>query len=194
MTRFGLRGLSHSTLGVTALLLLAGCGGGEVEVVPTFDYERDVGLALTDPDVGLCLSIANDSLALGSPIAVVDSSPGGRVAAAVVEARLPSGCTADPLATDQPAYRIRVTSGTVNSPGVYFGLVYTPADIDTTGGVSADLDGDGTPERFRVCLSREGVHFAIWTFQPFDGQRRWHRYLALGFDTEPSCEDRDFPV
>src|SRR6266478_6016907 len=55
--------------------------------------------------------------------------------------------------------------------------------------VVADLDGDGRLEFFRSCTSQEGVHFTIWADKPLQGKRRWHRYVYLGYDVEPTCTD-----
>jgi hypothetical protein len=60
------------------------------------------------------------------------------------------------------------------------------------GTVTGDLNGDGVQETFRDCTSREGVHLTIWSGEPLKGSKLWHAYFYLGYDTEPSCVDRDF--
>ncbi|MCK4867017.1 MAG: hypothetical protein KAT39_03120, partial [Alphaproteobacteria bacterium] len=58
--------------------------------------------------------------------------------------------------------------------------------------VSCDLETGGSPQSFRVCASREGLHFSVWSGKPLEGARRWHAYYYLGYDIEPDCTDRDY--
>ncbi|MEM7356406.1 MAG: hypothetical protein AAF657_36655 [Acidobacteriota bacterium] len=72
-------------------------------------------------------------------------------------------------------------------------LLDAQASVDVSDGLAqADLEDDGTAERFRACTSREGLHLTIWSGPPLIGQRRWHQYYYLGYDTEPTCDERDF--
>lgn len=74
-----------------------------------------------------------------------------------------------------------------------FGIIASPSVFSTKGSeVVADLDGDGVCETFRDCTSHEGVHLTIWSGQPLKGSRWWHAYFYLGYETEPSCVERDF--
>lgn len=74
-----------------------------------------------------------------------------------------------------------------------FGIIDSPDLFSSEGGeIRADLDGDGVQETFRDCTSYEGVHLTIWSGPPLEGRRLWHAYFYLGFETEPSCEERDF--
>ena len=57
--------------------------------------------------------------------------------------------------------------------------------------MSADLDGDGRLESFHSCSSHEGIHLTIWTGAPPEGERRWHRYVHLDMDLEPSCTEAE---
>jgi hypothetical protein len=82
----------------------------------------------------------------------------------------------------------------VLGPGeVAIGIVAPPAPLAVAGGAaSADLDGDGQPERFRACTSAEGVHLTAWSGAPLEGPRRWHAYRTLGYDVEPTCVEADW--
>ncbi len=74
-----------------------------------------------------------------------------------------------------------------------FGIIASPSVFSTKGSeVVADLDRDGVRETFRDCTSHEGMHLTIWSGQPLKGSRRWHAYFYLGYETEPSCVERDF--
>jgi hypothetical protein len=58
--------------------------------------------------------------------------------------------------------------------------------------IEGDLDGDGTKESFRLCLSSEGAHYQVWTGEPLIGQPRWHWYAYAGYDTEPNCTEKEY--
>jgi hypothetical protein len=49
-----------------------------------------------------------------------------------------------------------------------------------------DLDGDGTPELFRICSASEGLHFLVERGDAV----LWHAYYHLGLDVEPNCPER----
>jgi hypothetical protein len=57
--------------------------------------------------------------------------------------------------------------------------------------VTADVDGDGTPESFRSCASSEGLHLTVWSGKPLEGKLRWHEYYYLGYDVEADCTAKD---
>ena len=56
---------------------------------------------------------------------------------------------------------------------------------------SADLNGDGRREYFRMCTSGEGLHLTVWGGRPLRGAREWHRYYYLGYDVVPNCTSRE---
>jgi hypothetical protein len=60
-----------------------------------------------------------------------------------------------------------------------------------SGRAEADLDGDGTPERFQSCAGSEGLNAKVWSGEPFRGIERWTRYYSLGYDIEPTCPEAE---
>lgn len=46
---------------------------------------------------------------------------------------------------------------------------------------------------FRSCTYHEGLHFSSWLGKPLSGKQLWQAYFYLGYDVEPSCEEKDFP-
>jgi hypothetical protein len=115
------------------------------------------------------------------------------VAAVVGERR--TECPLEQPLDGDPGYRASISATTPLEPlQVYFAVLNpgkTPELID--GVVQLDLDGDGRAETFRACTSSEGLHLKIWSGAPGTGTQRWHRYLYLGYDVEPSCTRLDFP-
>lgn len=51
---------------------------------------------------------------------------------------------------------------------------------------------DAHPEvQIRSCTSNEGLHLTVWSGAQLTSQRLWHQYYYLGYDVEPSCDDRE---
>jgi hypothetical protein len=75
-----------------------------------------------------------------------------------------------------------------------FGIgVVTEQKIILSGKLAtADIDNDNKPEYFRECTSMEGLHLTVWSGKPLKGRIIWHSYYGLGYDTEPTCKDKDF--
>ena len=57
---------------------------------------------------------------------------------------------------------------------------------------SVDLNGDKKDEYFRACTSMEGLHLTVWSGKPLIGKRIWHSYYGVGYDTVPSCKEKDY--
>jgi hypothetical protein len=41
------------------------------------------------------------------------------------------------------------------------------------------------------CTSTEGIHVSLWSGAEPERVRRWSAYVYLGYDTEPTCTDRE---
>jgi hypothetical protein len=90
-------------------------------------------------------------------------------------------------------YGVRVESQVPRPGSVWFALLLRDGILKASPrGIEGDIDGDGMVERLRVCTSNEGLHLTIWSGEPLVGPRRWHRYLFLGYDVEPSCAPKDY--
>ena len=69
-----------------------------------------------------------------------------------------------------------------------FGIVTPPTSPLVVKGLArADLDKDGQSEVFSSCATSEGIKFAVWTGQAYQGEPRWEGYYYLDYDTTPSC-------
>ncbi len=51
----------------------------------------------------------------------------------------------------------------------------------------ADIDGDGAPERLRLCLGTEGAHLQIERAGDGAASLLWQAYAYFGYDVEPDC-------
>jgi hypothetical protein len=155
-----------------------------------FDYLTQVGIAIRTAKV-TCLSISNASLPIGSRVFLVHASSPQAVTRAAVVRKQKNPCTqADDSGAPLASYELGRTGSQKlgSAPGI---AIYGFRGKFAKQGASvvADLDGDGRLEFFRSCTSQEGVHFTIWSDKPLQGKRRWHRYVYLGYDVEPTCTD-----
>lgn len=81
-------------------------------------------------------------------------------------------------------------AGTEFQPGD-IGIAILSNAVPRLGGMTTDIDRDGTPESYRDCMSAEGVHLTVWAGEPLRGTRIWHHYDYLGYDVEPTCTEAD---
>ena len=156
-----------------------------------------------------CLAIANTAIQPGTKVTLIDQPLQADVQvdashiyeAGVVE-RLSKDCDnihmfSTELRLDGPVYyRIRTAKprSLRNEDNAYLIAIVEPSGpVGVKGGkIEADLDSDGMKETFRACLSSEGAHYQVWTGEPFTGRPRWHWYVYAGYDTEPSCTEKDY--
>jgi len=156
-----------------------------------FDWTHRVGVAGTNHN-RLVLALDVDSLEVGTPVLLVTpDSIQTTVLARVI------GVSRDPL---------KFVDGTVEGhafflvPEAEVQLGLAVAIVGETGTpvvendrVVLDLNGDGLPESFAECTSKEGLHLTIRSGEPTHGVV-WHRYVYAGIDLGQTCTDRDsFP-
>jgi hypothetical protein len=198
---------SERLLALCLLGVLGGCTRSseresreEPPAADTLVFEQRIGLADLQPDGSGCLAVFDRGVGVGTRVALIDPQPTGdatTLAEGVVSGTLAScdGRIAAPSSagTSPSLYVVSLAPGSSWSGGAVIAVVEPPEDVAKVDGVVAtDLDGDGARESFGVCASSEGLHYLVWTGSALDGRLRWHRYLYLGYDLEPSCTERDY--
>jgi hypothetical protein len=140
-----------------------------------------------------CLTIPNANLVEGNRVYIVSPHKPQVVAVAAIERKLPSSCSRIPDTNEKDFfYSLKLKRGRVKPDGVAIAVIGPTTDFRVAKGVaSADLNGDGRREYFRLCASREGLHLTIWSGQTLRSVRRWHWYYYLGYDLEPNCTSRE---
>jgi hypothetical protein len=158
-----------------------------------------IGIVVVNSRTGACLTY-DGQLTPGAELALLDVPVMAGGAASVRAARVgaaretPCKAVLPPTRPNERAYDVLVDGPPPEFGVVYFGVVAPAAHFSVTDDrVESDLDGDDTPERFRICTSMEGLHLTVWSGVPLASARRWHRYLYVGYDLEPTCEDREVP-
>lgn len=141
-----------------------------------------------------CLGTGADGLAAGTPLLLYEPYAGLKAPAQVVG---PAGDQCGELKSrfiwprqpDAPVhlYRLQPTDARsaeqLAGAGALFAIM-GHQEIASAPGI--DLDRDGTPERFRICTSGEGLNFVVERAD----QVLWHAYYHLGLDVETDCPDR----
>ncbi|MFQ5989729.1 MAG: hypothetical protein ACE5K9_07425 [Candidatus Methylomirabilales bacterium] len=155
-----------------------------------------VGVIYQDIHNNLIMDIPQHNLRKGTRVVIVALPGQSLVCCATVDKVLATG----PEATHQvifdkdKSYSYSLTMDTEHkNVGFGLGILDSPSVFSAESGrVIADLDRDGLQETFRDCTSHEGVHVTIWSGPPLEGSKRWHAYFYLGYETVPSCVERDF--
>ena len=145
-----------------------------------FSFDRSIGVAYT-ADERLCIAIEHRGLAAGTRVTIIVPAAGNETARRIETRIAGAGCPEGPHMLQGARYQlVRETKDPL------VGIAVTGARS------SLDLDGDGRAESFRQCASGEGLHLTVWSGAPLKGRRRWHRYVYLGYDTEPDCQPADY--
>lgn len=142
----------------------------------------------------LRLTIARESLPLGSKVAIVTAPDGTVLCCAVVGASyILRPDEFDPVSLDnQGKTTYALDPGDVAADvTLAFGIIEVAPDVASSG-TQLDVDGNGTPEGFRTCASGEGLHLTVWYGEPLVTARLWHGYFYLGYDTESDCLEQDY--
>lgn len=173
-----------------------------------FDYTARTGIVYLDkagaPLFEIPSTLAGNPalLEVGTTVNVVTAGFGG--AQRLVQARTAGAAIILPPADgrlaldgangDTARYKLTIIGDAELRPGaVGFGLAGVADDCKASESVvSCDLESDGPPLHFRVCASREGLHYSVWSGKPLEGARRWRAYYYLGYDVEPDCTARDY--
>ena len=160
-----------------------------------FEYPTRVGLVAVLPQ-GICLSIDNPDLRKAAILHLIALPPvGGLGRPRILEARIDQrfdDCPGFPADVEGPRYVLKLTEGTASIGEIAFALDRPSGEWEVEDSlITRDVDADGTSEWFRVCASAAGLHLTIWTGEPKEGKRRWHRYHHLGYEVEPTCTEAD---
>ena len=156
-----------------------------------FDYQSQVGVVEVNVASYGCLSIANDTLQVGEAITLINPGAPQEVIRAAIRKRLTLNCSRNAEPRQGVSFYSFRAGDEPMAP--FIGVVRFDGDVKADNGiVRADLNGDGVPESFRSCTSRQGVHLSVWEGEPLRSQRLWHEYIQRGFDGEPTCRYQDY--
>ena len=174
-----------------ALVAFGACAGPAQD---TFLADRDIGIAGFSADSIGCARFPAPRPQPGARIILASTLPDAALLDARVLAPAESRCPEMDPALGDSLVAISVFNATESLSGSYwFALRVPPNALAIVGaGISGDLTADGVSESLRICTSQEGLWFSVWTGDPLTGRRLWSEYVALFYDVEPSCDERDF--
>lgn len=169
------------------------------------EIDMKIGIVETEKEQIICLRTRNPSLAVQTPVLIFDTTSDfdgttQKTFQAAVEKKLDKSCAlhdsdSGEIDTEQTSYYSLKLSDENDKSEVDIGIaVISPAKNAHLDGKKAGLDinADGKIEFFRTCTSSEGLHLTVWTGKPLKGKRIWQSYYYLHFDTEPTCDDKDW--
>jgi hypothetical protein len=137
-----------------------------------------------------CLAIADPKLAPDSPLVIVSLDDVSSVINARVGGVTTSSEACPALLNDRKAanagkgwtfYEVRLPPATT----VDLGIGVTGDVTRVNAGI--DVSGDGAADTFTQCATSEGVSFAVWSGEPYQGTPLWAAYYYLGYDTQVTC-------
>lgn len=157
---------------------------------------------------------SSDSRVAEPRIGVAATSKGGQVCVAIPGPPLVAGSAVTLIAPTRPqSSRVATIDGVAVCPGLTGAMIsephysVRPFDSEPTfwiavpgkagtrrirpGVVAVRLSAAQPEAQVRTCTSTEGQHLTVWSGDPLRSRRLWHQYVYLGYDVEPSCEDRD---
>ncbi len=157
------------------------------------DIESKIGTVDVTKNREVCLAIKNNNLKEGDEVSVVFREKPQSVIMAKIQNKLSSSCSRNTeVGLGDSFYLLKLSKAADEIVYIAFGLISSNKVTVKSGLASIDLDGDRKAEYFRSCTSMEGVHLTVWTGKPLIGKRIWHNYYYLGYDTEPTCKNKDY--
>jgi hypothetical protein len=151
-----------------------------------------IGVATSSRDGALCLSMPAPALVPGTTVTLIQAAPQPSVLVATISGSAPSCERLAQALIPGPYYLAQGTPNAVDSGTVWVAL---SGRLGTrklnSGAIVVRLSSSYPAAQVRSCTSHEGVHLTVWAGTPLRSQRLWHRYYYLGYDVEPSCDDRD---
>ena len=152
-----------------------------------------IGVAAASADGHVCVAMLRPVLAPGATLTLV--RPDSPQAVLVVTIVQPApGCEPLERALVPGPYYLasRPTATAADSTTLWVALSGRGGTRDTGDGTIVTQLSPAYPDaQVRSCTSQEGLHLTMWSGVPLTSQRLWHQYYYLGYDVEPSCDDRD---
>lgn len=166
-----------------------------------FNIQEKIGIAELKADGIGCLRTKNTDLAEKQSITVIVSlsEEKQKVITANIDKKLTQSCgrpaseSADKNPGENAFYSFSFSAvQEIESFEIGIAVINSNGSaVIQNGSAEIDLDGDGKPEFFRKCTGFEGVHFTVWSGKPLQGERIWHSFYYVDYETEPSCKKQD---
>ena len=167
-------------------------------IIADGDSNSKFGVVDVNKNKVVCLRTKNKNLTENSAVSIVlpDEKP-QRILTADVEKKLENSCAANgsDAGDDEASNAYYSLKNLSESERLGFGIAVFDSSSkvkSVNGFAQTDTNGDGKPERFRLCASSEGLHLTVWNGTPLKSQRLWHSYYYVNYDTMPDCRKKDY--
>jgi hypothetical protein len=162
-------------------------------VLQSADASVRIGVAVAAGDGQVCASLPGSALVAGATLTLIQPNDPQSVVYAIVVRPAPACERLERALVPGPYYVVQPPSTTATdafAPWVALSGKLSTRRV-TSGAIAARLSPDHPAVRVRSCTSREGVHLTAWSGAPLTSRRLWHQYYYLGYDVEPTCDDRE---
>ncbi|HSS77515.1 MAG TPA: hypothetical protein VLV54_12320 [Thermoanaerobaculia bacterium] len=139
-------------------------------------------------DSSFCLALRNGGLQPGTDLYVVTLDKPQRAIEAKVQEKASEKCGGEANFPGYASYSL--IPSPAHDPGFQLGVGLVGLSASPTeekGDAVAYFWPNRAEVRFRQCTSSEGIHLTAWA----GGKRLWHSYYYLGYDTVPTCADKE---
>ena len=152
-----------------------------------------IGVAVTPPDSETCIAMPGPALQAGTMVTLVQPSAPQAVVTAVIQRAVPP-CLVNQGDVAGTYYAARLDNKA--APSHRGPWIAIRGNVETrrsaVGAVVVQAGQDYPDAQMRSCTSSEGLHLTVWSGIPLESRRLWHQYYYLGYDTEPTCDERDW--
>ena len=152
-----------------------------------------VGVAAASQDGQICVAMPAPGLTSGATLTLIQPDARQSVLVATIVRPAPVCERLERAMTSGPYYLVQPATSTVSESGslwlAFSGSVSTRRI--SSGEMVVQLSAAFPNAQVRSCASYEGLHLTVWAGTPLTSQRLWHQYYYLGYDVEPSCDERD---
>jgi hypothetical protein len=152
-----------------------------------------VGVAAASQDGQICVAMPAPGLTSGATLTLIQPDARQSVLVATIVRPAPVCERLERAMISGPYYLVQPATSTVSESGslwlAFSGSVGTRRI--SSGEMVVQLSAVFPNAQVRSCTSYEGLHLTVWAGTPLTSQRLWHQYYYLGYDVEPSCDERD---
>ncbi|HEV7838557.1 MAG TPA: hypothetical protein VGO75_10865 [Gemmatimonadaceae bacterium] len=183
---------------LACIVLVMGCRGERGSFADDSPFDYNARMFVADEDSSgtyVCFATRDTTLLPGTRVTIVftgfpQHSAVGRI---TTRGKLPCipGPPMPPMDSIQYVAEMpRDTADRIGIPVVLLGRVREPVQRGDT--VTIAMEPGQPPIRFRVCASTEGLHATAWAGAPLASPRLWHSYYYLGYDVDPTCDEKEY--
>src|SRR5215471_14192372 len=152
-----------------------------------------IGVAAASQDGGICIAMPGPALSAGAALTLVrPDTPQSTFVTTIL--RGVSACEVLERALVPGPYYVARQPATTPADRAAVWVAF-PGSLQTRRHASGVIVTRVSPAfpavQVRSCTSREGLHLTAWAGAPLVSRRLLHQYYYLGYDVEPSCDERD---